>query len=93
MTPAPEPCTICELDPDDTDPVETQNRGLFNVNDRYTYEPICDDHDDVPTSTEIRTAYKRGGIQLVRAGVDADAFTIDQAREHLPDKHTDELPT
>lgn len=77
-TPAEKPCVVCEMD-DLGGPVETTNRALFNVNNRYTIEPMCEQHDTEAREAALETAYDYGGPEFVLRAIDAGVFN----KEHL----------
>lgn len=88
--PDDEPCVLCEMNPGETEPVETSNRAVFNVGAKYSIKPICEEHDTRDVETEVKKAYENSGIALVAAAVARNAVERELAFEHIPaSKHQD----
>lgn len=79
-----ETCKLCVMAPD-TDPVQTTNRGLFQVNNRVHIVPMCEDHETFDTAELVQKAVDNGGAQFLKDCIEQGVLTEAEANEHAPD--------
>jgi len=71
--------------PVDDEPTKTSNRALFNVNNRYYIDPMCEEHDTEDAASAVQNAYDYAGVSFVVEAVQQGVFSREDALEHLPE--------
>jgi len=80
----PKPCEICELYLSDGDIVQTTNRALFNVNQKWWISPMCPEHDTASTLMAACQLYEYAGYDFLADGIRMGVLTLEEAVTHLP---------